>query len=110
MGSAGRVRVFGRAGDLIITGGENVWPAAVERVLHTHPDVAEVAVVGRIDPEWGHRVVAVVVPRDPARPPTLASLRAHAKAELPAYAAPRDLEVVGALPRTALGKVLRREL
>lgn len=107
---AGRLRVFGRRGDLIITGGENVWPTTVERVLATHPDVAEVAVVGRHDDEWGQRVVAVVVPRDPASPPTLESLRTYVKASLPACAAPREVEMVGGLPRTASGKVRRNEL
>ena len=106
----GRVRVHGRIDDVIVTGGEKVWPAAVERVLSEVSGVAEVAVVGRDDAEWGHRVVAVVVPVDPARPPTLAELRDAARAELPAYAAPRGVEVVDALPRTALGKVLRRPL
>jgi o-succinylbenzoate---CoA ligase len=107
---AGRLRVFGRIGDVIVTGGEKVWPAAVERVLAAHPAVAGVAVTGEADPEWGHRVVAVVVPADPAAPPTLADLRAAAKAELPAYAAPRELRLVDALPRTALGKVARARL
>ncbi|HLT16362.1 MAG TPA: AMP-binding protein [Acidimicrobiales bacterium] len=101
----GTLQVHGRRGDLIITGGENVWPTAVERVLATHPAVAEVAVVGRSDPEWGQRVVAVVVPADPTAPPTLAELRNHAKAALPAYAAPTVLELAEALPRTASGKV-----
>ena len=108
--AAGRLRVFGRTDDLIITGGENVWPAAVERVLAACPGVAEVAVVGRPDPEWGERVVALVVPADPADPPPLAELRAAVKAELPAYAAPRGLELVEALPRTPLGKVARGRL
>ncbi|QGG97080.1 AMP-binding protein [Actinomarinicola tropica] len=108
--TSGLVRVFGRSGDLIITGGENVWPAAVERVLHAHAKVAEVAVVGRPDPEWGHRVVAVVVPADPHDPPTLAELRDHAKGQLPAFAAPREVDLVDALPRTPLGKVVRRDL
>lgn len=102
-----RLRVFGRVGDLVITGGENVWPAAVERVLARHPAVAEVAVVGRPDPEWGQRVVAVVVPAAGAEPPTLAELRDATKAELPAYAAPRELVLVESLPRTPLGKVAR---
>lgn len=106
----GRVRVFGRRGDLIITGGENVWPVAVERVLLTHPQVVEVAVVGRPDAEWGRRVAALVVPRDPTAPPSLAALRDHVKAELPAYAAPREVELVDHLPRTALGKVVRTAL
>ena len=66
----GVLAVHGRRGDLIITGGENVWPASVEPVLARHPAVAEVAVVGRADPEWGQRVVAVVVPQDPVQPPS----------------------------------------
>jgi O-succinylbenzoic acid--CoA ligase len=106
----GLVRVHGRRGDLIITGGENVWPAAVERALVDAPGVAELAVVGRPDPEWGQRVVAYVVPRDPAAPPTLDTLRATAKEQLPAYAAPTVLELVERLPRTGSGKVLRRDL
>jgi O-succinylbenzoic acid--CoA ligase len=106
----GRLRVHGRRGDLIITGGENVWPAAVERVLATHPAVAEVTVVGRPDEDWGQRVVAVVVPTDPAAPPTLEDLRARVKRDLPAHAAPKELRVVAALPRSAAGKVRRGDL
>jgi len=106
----GLLEVHGRTDDLIITGGENVWPAAVERALLTHPAVADVAVVGRPDPEWGQRVVAVVVPPDPAAPPSLEDLRAHVKAILPAPAAPTVIEVVGVLPRTASGKVRREQL
>jgi o-succinylbenzoate---CoA ligase len=107
---AGRLSVFGRVDDLVVTGGENVWPAAVERVLGTCAGVAEVAVVGRPDPEWGQRVVALVVPADPADPPTLDALRAAVKAELPAYAAPRELVLVASLPRTPLGKLARPRL
>jgi O-succinylbenzoic acid--CoA ligase len=107
---AGRLRVFGRTGDLIITGGENVWPAAVERALGDLPAVAEVAVVGAPDPEWGRRVVALVVPADPADPPSLDALRDAVRRELPAYAAPREVRLVTALPRTALGKVARARL
>jgi O-succinylbenzoic acid--CoA ligase len=106
----GVVQVHGRRGDLIITGGENVWPAAVERALAGAPGVAEVAVAGRPDPEWGQRVVAYVVPADPASPPSLEDLRAAAKEQLPAYAAPTVLELVARLPRTDSGKVLRRDL
>ena len=106
----GRLRVHGRTADVIVTGGEKVWPAAVERVLGARPDVAEVAVVGVADPEWGARVVAVVVPRDPARPPALAEVRDVVKADLPAYAAPRELAILAALPRTGPGKVARAAL
>ena len=106
--AAGRLLVHGRRGDLIVTGGEKVWPVEVERVLALHPAVAEVAVIGRADAEWGHAVTAVVVASDPAAPPRLDDLRAHVKAELPSYAAPRQLELVNALPRTLLGKIERR--
>lgn len=106
----GRLTVHGRRGDLIITGGENVWPAPVEKVLHELPGIAEVAVVGRDDPEWGQVVTAVVVPADPATPPSLEVLRDAVKATLPAWCAPRALELVDALPRTLLGKVQRRAL
>ncbi len=106
----GRLEVHGRRGELIITGGENVWPTAVERVVATHPAVAEVAVIGRDDPSWGQQVVALVVPTDADAPPTLAMVRAHVKAELPAFAAPHTLEIVRTLPRTLLGKVERHAL
>ena len=102
----GRLHVDGRVSDLVVTGGENVWPAAVEACLRTHPGVAEVAVAGRPDPEWGERVVAWVVPVDAAAPPTLESARDHVKATLPPWCAPRELVVVTDLPRTPSGKVL----
>ncbi|CAN5636665.1 o-succinylbenzoate--CoA ligase [soil metagenome] len=106
----GRLQVDGRADELIITGGENVWPSTVEAALGAHPGVGEVAVVGRPDPTWGQQVVAIVVPADAAAPPTLEDLRAHARSLLPAYAAPRRLVLASSLPRTALGKVRRRDL
>jgi O-succinylbenzoic acid--CoA ligase len=104
----GRLHVDGRIGDLIVTGGEKVWPAAVEDALRTHPAVAEVAVAGRPDPEWGHRVVAWVVTSGD-REPTLRELRDHVRSSLPAYAAPKALVVVPELPKTAIGKI-RRDL
>jgi o-succinylbenzoate---CoA ligase len=106
----GRLRVFGRLDDVIVSGGENVWPVAVERALATHSGVREVAVVGRLDPEWGQRVTALVVPADRAHPPTLDELRTIAKRDLPAYCAPRELVLVAELPRTGLGKLVRRAL
>jgi O-succinylbenzoic acid--CoA ligase len=106
----GRLTVAGRRSELIITGGENVWPHMVESVLGAHPDVAEVAVAGRPDPEWGQQVAAWVVPVDASRPPTLSSLRAFVADQLPSYAAPRHVTLVGTLPRTALGKIARHRL
>jgi O-succinylbenzoic acid--CoA ligase len=102
----GRLVVHGRRGDMIITGGENVWPSAVEAVLERHPAIAEVLVVARPDPEWGHAVTAVVVPRDGVVP-TLDDVRAFARDHLPPFALPRRVELVDALPRTALGKLRR---
>ncbi|HEY3144119.1 MAG TPA: fatty acid--CoA ligase family protein [Acidimicrobiales bacterium] len=104
---AGRLQVEGRVGDLIITGGENVWPVAVERVLAQHPAVAEVVVFGRADPDWGQRVVARIVPRDETIPPTLEELRAWARERLPIWAVPRELELARTLTRTPSGKVKR---
>lgn len=103
----GALHVDGRGDDLIVSGGENVWPHPVEEAIRTHPGVDEVSVIGRPDADWGQRVVAVVVPANPMWPPTLDELRAHTKALLPAHAAPRELVVVQALEHSALGKVRR---
>ena len=101
----GTLHVAGRRGDLIITGGENVWPEAVEAALADHPDVAEVMVRGVADPDWGQLVEAVIVPI--GDPPTLDSLRDHVKERHPSFMAPKHLTVVEALPRTNLGKLRR---
>jgi O-succinylbenzoic acid--CoA ligase len=108
--SDGRLLVLGRLDALIVTGGEKVWPEEVEKALGTHPGVADCAVLGRADREWGQRVVAAVVARDPAWPPTLEELRDHVGAVLGRHAAPRELSLLAAVPRTPLGKVDRRRL
>jgi O-succinylbenzoic acid--CoA ligase len=101
----GRLHVAGRRGDLIITGGENVWPEAVEAALADHPGVAEVLVRGVDDLEWGQLVEAVVVPA--GEPPPLDSIRDHVKRRHPAFMAPRRLTFAESLPRTSLGKLRR---
>ena len=106
----GHVQVVDRLRDLVITGGVNVSPTEVERVLAAHPAVADVCVAGAADPEWGERVVACVVPRDPARPPSLADLRAFAAERLSAAKLPRQVMIVDAVPRTPGGKPQRRRL
>lgn len=106
----GRLVVEGRADHVILSGGENVAPEAVERALEAHPEVMAAGVLGRPDPEWGQRVVALVVPRDPSSPPTLADLRDHVGASLGRRSAPQEVHVVTAVPRTSLGKIARADL
>jgi O-succinylbenzoic acid--CoA ligase len=107
---SGRLVVHGRRGDLIVSGGENVWPEPVEAILRTHPAVADVAVMGVDDAEWGQIVTALIVPSSPTDPPVLDALRAHVKASLPAFHAPRRIELVERIPRTSLGKIARHRL
>jgi len=107
----GSLLVDGRLDDLIITGGEKVWPGEVEAVLRLHPKVAEVAVTGRPDPDWGERVVAFVVPRRVVQPPSLEGLRRFVARRLPRYKAPREVVLLAELPKVGeLGKVNKREL
>jgi len=103
----GRLRVLGRADGVISTGGEKVWPEEVEAVLRDHPEVAEVLVRGRADPEWGERIVAYVVPRAGGELPTLEDLRGFASRRLARHKSPRELVLVPELPRTSSGKVRR---
>jgi long-chain acyl-CoA synthetase len=98
-----------RIKDMIVSGGENVYPIEVEEVLAHHPDVADVAVVGVPDERWGETVKALVVPTAD-RTPTAEELVAFARERLAGYKLPRSIEFVDDLPRTATGKVLKREL
>ncbi|HWB72534.1 MAG TPA: AMP-binding protein, partial [Egibacteraceae bacterium] len=104
----GRLQVLGRCDDVIVTGGRKVAAAEVAGLLAEHPAVAEAAVVGRADPDWGERVVAVVVAA--GEPPTLEQLRRFVAQHAAAFKAPRELVVVGTLPRLASGKLDRRAL
>ncbi|MEW2355724.1 AMP-binding protein [Spirillospora sp. NPDC029432] len=96
-----------RAVDMIITGGANVFPAEVETALIDHPKIADVVVIGLRDPEWGRRVHAVIEPADPAAPPSADEVIAFAKGRLAAYKAPKTVEIVDAVPRSAATKVSR---
>ena len=106
----GLLRITGRLDDAWIRGGYNVQPAPVEAALGTHPAVAAVAVVPRDDAVMGQVGVAVVVPRDASRPPSLESLREHAGAALARHELPEAVVIVDALPLTAGDKVDRRAL
>jgi fatty-acyl-CoA synthase len=100
-----------RKSNMIITGGEKVYPSEVEQVLRGHPDVGEVAVVGMPDAKWGETVTAVVVPRDGAAP-TVSSVVEFARAQLAGYKCPRQVTFLRAeeMPRTPTGKLLHRVL
>jgi acyl-CoA synthetase (AMP-forming)/AMP-acid ligase II len=98
-----------RVKDMIISGGENVYPVEVENAIRTHPDVADVAVVGVPDEKWGERVLAVVVPKSGAAP-SADSIVAWSRERIAAYKSPKSVRFVAELPRNASGKVLRREL
>jgi O-succinylbenzoic acid--CoA ligase len=95
-----------RRSDLILSGGENVYPAEVEAVLRQHPAVADVCVVGLPDADWGQRVAALVASQ-PGAQVTAAELIAFSRERLAGYKQPRVIEFVDALPQTASGKVER---
>jgi len=105
----GFITIDGRLKDMIITGGENVSPAEVEAVLLDSPDVAQASVVGRADPRWGEKVVAVVVPQ-PGASLTQDSVLALFEGRLARFKHPKEVLIVEALPSTALGKVRKDDV
>jgi len=104
----GYVTITGRSKELIISGGYNVYPREVEEVLEGCPGVTEAAMVGLPDPEFGERVVAAVVRDDPGL--TAEKVESFCRERLASYKKPRQVEFVDALPRNALGKVLKHEV
>ncbi|WP_299952465.1 o-succinylbenzoate--CoA ligase [uncultured Modestobacter sp.] len=105
----GRLTVHGRLDDVLISGGVNVAPQAVEAVLRAHPTIADAVVTGRPDPEWGQRVVAAVVAA-PGAVPQLTQLRPWVATRLGAAAAPRELVLLDAVPTLHTGKPDRRSV
>ena len=104
----GKLSVRGRQSDMIITGGENVWPSVIEKCLSSHTAVNQVVVRGIQDATWGQRVVAYVVLNDSthiSEVKLLSELREHVKQSLPAFCAPQQVIVLSQIPRTSLGKV-----
>lgn len=96
--------------DMVVTGGANVYPAEVEAALTEHPAVADVAVIGLPDEEWGKRVHAIIEPSDIGDPPDAAALAAWLRERLTPYKIPKSFEFVTALPRNAAGKIRRSAL
>jgi acyl-CoA synthetase (AMP-forming)/AMP-acid ligase II len=106
---AGRLFVVGRDDEMIVSGGENVYPVEVERALADHPDVVEAAVLGVDDERFGQRLVAFVVPKRNTSV-TPEALSEHVQANLANYKVPRKITFLDELPRTSTGKIVRREL
>lgn len=105
----GYLFIVDRLKDLIITGGENVYPREVEEVLYTIPEVQECAVIGLPDPDWGERVAAFIVPQ-PGETIHGAELKAFLKSHLSPFKVPKEYHTVSDLPKSAAGKILKREL
>jgi acyl-CoA synthetase (AMP-forming)/AMP-acid ligase II len=105
----GRLFVVGRDDEMIVSGGENVYPIEVEKTLATHPEVAEAAVLGVDDEKYGQRLVAFVV-LDGDASATPDALKAHVREQLANYKVPRSITVLEGLPRGVTGKISRREL
>jgi acyl-CoA synthetase (AMP-forming)/AMP-acid ligase II len=109
MDEDGYVYMYDRAKDMIITGGENVYPAEVESGIYGHPDVLEVAVIGVPDVKWGEAVKAVCVPK-PGHAIDADSIINWARERLAGFKVPKSVDTIEALPRNPSGKILRREL
>jgi acyl-CoA synthetase (AMP-forming)/AMP-acid ligase II len=109
MDDDGYVFIYDRVKDLIVTGGENVYPAEVENALFGHPAIADAAVIGVPDEKWGEAVKAFVVAR-PGAPRDAADIIAWVRAQIAHYKAPKSVDFVDAIPRTVTGKILRRQL
>ncbi len=105
----GRMFVEGRDDDMIVSGGENVFPAEIEELLMKHERISEAAVIGVPDEKFGARLKAIVVPRNGAKL-SEAEVRDYVKDNLARYKIPRDVEFVDELPRNTTGKVLKRDL
>ncbi|GGT17470.1 AMP-binding protein [Streptomyces purpureus] len=106
----GYVQIVGRIKDMIIRGGENVYPREIEEFLYGHPKIADVQVVGVPDERYGEEILACVVPRDPADAPTLDEITAYCRERLAHYKIPRRVEILDGFPMTVSGKVRKVEL
>jgi acyl-CoA synthetase (AMP-forming)/AMP-acid ligase II len=105
----GRLYVVGRDDEMIVSGGENVYPIEVEKALAAHPKVTEAAVIGVDDEQYGQRLVAFVVLEDGAEV-TAEGLKQHVRDNLANYKVPRDIVILHEIPRSSTGKIVRREL
>jgi long-chain acyl-CoA synthetase len=106
----GYIFVTDRINDMIVSGGVNIYPAESEMILSTHPEVAEVIVIGVPDSDFGESVKALVVPRNPGSPPGPAELISYCRSRLASYKCPRSVEFVQVLERSPMGKVAKHKI
>ncbi len=104
------MQITGRIKDMVIRGGENIYPREIEEFLYTHPDVLDAQVIGIPDPKYGEELCAWIRMRDGAEPLTAESLRAYADGRLAHYKIPRYVRVVDEFPMTVTGKVRKVEM
>jgi long-chain acyl-CoA synthetase len=109
MDSNGYLFIVDRIKDMVITGGENVYPREVEEVLYTHPDVSECAVIGLPDPEWGEKVTAFIVTKS-GKEIDSAEVKSFLKSQLSSFKVPKEYRTVNELPKSPTGKILKRML
>ena len=110
MDAEGYLQISGRIKDMVIRGGENIYPREVEEFLHTHPDVADVQVIGVPDDRFGEELMAWVVMRQGSQPLTAASVRQFCDGRLAHFKIPRYLQLVDGFPMTISGKVRKVEM
>jgi len=106
----GYIYVVDRKKDMIISGGENIYPAEVEKVLMEHPKIKDVAVIGMPDEKWGEVGHALVLLENPEDPLTMEEMEAFCEGKLARYKIPKKITFVEAIPRTLTGKILKKEL
>ncbi len=109
IGEGGHLYIVDRLKDLIITGGENVYPREIEELLYDRPEVQECSVIGLPDKEWGERVTAFITP-NPGHSPDPNELRLYLKSRLSSFKVPKEFRLVSEIPKSATGKILKREL
>ena len=110
MDDRGYIQITGRLRDMIIRGGENIYPREIEAVLFAHAAVADVAVFGIPDDHWGEVIGAAVRASDPAKPPTVSELQAHCRASLARFKVPTEWFICAEFPLTGSGKVQKFKL
>jgi len=106
----GYLFITDRVSDMIVSGGVNIYPAEAEQVLQRHPQVADVAVLAAPNAEMGEEVKALVIPTDPANPPSAAELNLFCRASLAGYKCPRSYDFVDDIGRTVMGKINKKAL